>query len=40
MLINGVKFDLRLYVVLTCAAPLRAYLSKHATRRAALMNST
>ena len=33
LLLDGLKFDLRLYVVLTCAAPLQAFLSVHGVAR-------
>ena len=35
LLLDGLKFDLRLYVVLTCAAPLQAFLSVHGVARRA-----
>ena len=33
LLLDGLKFDLRLYVILTCAAPLQAFLSVHGVAR-------
>ena len=33
LLVNGLKFDLRLYVVLTCASPLQAFLSTRGVAR-------
>ena len=33
LLVNGLKFDLRLYVVLTCASPLQAFLSMRGVAR-------
>ena len=33
LLVDGLKFDLRLYVVITCASPLQAFLSTHGVAR-------